>query len=302
MVTVLWKKMLFLIVLVTFLIGVKMANAEVIGPSIERECNGNLCTMTLYSGTRFVYEDNQWKPIEKAKSLKNYFKVKYIEKDPDFDLEVVDFNYTTVILNLKFKGNFSKYAKECKKNKCKFNLKVLNKTKNKIKSYNITFDKIKKGKKSFIYKDKYVLNKLLKFGGNSTTIQLQDANIENLGDSFINSDAGNSNFGNEGYLTVGSTSVQEFYTYIKFNISSIPQNVKIENATISLYAFKQQNSGNIYIQVHHIYNHTWNETLITWNNRPKDFNTTFEDNKTISDIGGGLWTTWIITNMVKKEY
>ena len=43
--------------------------------STETYCESGVCTKTIYSGTRFVFEDDEWKKIEDARSLKENLQV-----------------------------------------------------------------------------------------------------------------------------------------------------------------------------------------------------------------------------------
>ncbi len=52
--------------------------------------------MIIYSGTRFVERGKRWIPIERARSLKSDFKIVYLERDPRWNVEVLDFNYTWI--------------------------------------------------------------------------------------------------------------------------------------------------------------------------------------------------------------
>ena len=85
--------------------------------STETHCINGTCSLVLYSGTRFVEEDNEWKRIEKAKSLKNVWKKVYLEKDPDFDIEIVKLNYTDIELNFTFNSSIWVNYPECSDSK-----------------------------------------------------------------------------------------------------------------------------------------------------------------------------------------
>ena len=97
------KIMLFIFVGL-FLISLVSATTEYT-PSSDTICNDGVCTKTLYSGVRNVYEDNQWKKVEEARSLKDKgFNVIMLEDDKEFPVEVVDFNYTSIKVKLNPKG------------------------------------------------------------------------------------------------------------------------------------------------------------------------------------------------------
>jgi len=155
------------------------------------------------------------------------------------------------------------------------------------------------------------------------TIQLQDADTENLDDSWVRQANPDWNLGISNHLdtqTFGSTNER---TYIKFNISAIPSSQEINEARLYLYFVTQFNSNTRTINVHHIYNSTWNEgTLqqddcigcpvtenITWNNQicgtgfddSVNCNLTEESGTSIDDTTG-VWHNWSVTNSVSVEY
>ena len=69
----------------------------------DTSCINGKCTLTLYSGIRNVYEDGEWKRAGQAKSLKdNGFYIEYLEKNNDFIIDIIDFNYSsiTVVLSI----------------------------------------------------------------------------------------------------------------------------------------------------------------------------------------------------------
>lgn len=145
--------------------------------------------LILYSGTRFVYEDNEWKKIEEARSLKGVWTV-VKEEDPDFPVDVIDFNYTSIILDLSVSN---------KKLNKDINLEVYDKFNHSKKPRdNDGKEKDKDKKIRIINSDEKrreiidlsdtaesMLGQEIKWGDNSTTIQLQDPNSENLDDTYV---------------------------------------------------------------------------------------------------------------------
>ena len=65
-------------------------------------------TITLYSGIRFIEEDDTWKKIEDARSLKNSGINCVVKKDSkdDPDVECLDFNYTSIKVDVKDKKSY----------------------------------------------------------------------------------------------------------------------------------------------------------------------------------------------------
>jgi len=233
-------------------------------PLTETHCKNGLCTQTIYSGIRFVYEDDNWKKIEEARSLKGVWNVD-IDEDPDFPVEIVDFNYTSIILDLSVSD----------KNKNKdIDLKVYNKEnktqKPKDKRGNIK-DKDKKIKLSDSNEKHRVMIDLadtkesllgqeIKWGDNSTIIQLIEPNSENLEDSFFSED--DTIDGSESYLLADVVDGNGEITFIKFNISSIPSDSLIENATLALYVYAAPGASDEDLDVWYVDNQTWVEETI----------------------------------------
>jgi len=151
-------------------------------------------TTTLYSGIRNVYEDNQWKKVENARSLKDKgFEFIYLENDPSFNIIINDFNLTYLDMDLKFLGDPNDYPSFCAVDKdgiqanCDFKLdekwNEINETtgeiieKNQLK-FQYKWERSKTGvvTKRDSYKYEYKGNPFgrnFKFGGNSTTLNTE---------------------------------------------------------------------------------------------------------------------------------
>lgn len=233
-------------------LGVK---GESIGSNMEYSrtsdtiCNGGRCTRTLYSGIRNVQENGEWKRIEDARSLKDKgFEVVYLEQDPSLDLEVIDFNYTSIQLRLDSDQKYRDQdipLRTLSMNESNSS-QLLKQREQQIRIPNEVRD---------IDRKQYVLinydfGDIIEYGFNSTTIQLIENDSENLADlatAFIGTGGG-------------------FYTgFIKFNLTSIPDNSIIKNASLNLYfngsvgdiSFGTEFSGNL--TVCRIINQTWIE-------------------------------------------
>lgn len=237
-------------------------------PSTDTICNGNVCTKTLWSGVRNVYEDGIWKKIENAKSLKTVWNKVYLEKDPDFDIDVLEVNYTNVLLNLSFNSaNWSAHP-ECMNSKvddikCDFKLTVKEEVCNEAGcwkeeiNFQYKFQEKNGIKEDLKFSQKgNPLGKEFKFGGNSTTITLQDANTENLDDD------------SEGGIGTATSwyfddddSPPIYYSVIKFNISSIPISQTILDAVLILNVTSDLSETDDIIQIYSLLNNTWNEEV-----------------------------------------
>lgn len=146
-------------------------------------------------------DSGKYIPISEAKSLKGFWFKNYIERDLDFDIDVLEVNYTDLILNLSFfptsnitelidkypecidsKENDIKcdFKFDIKEDVCEFNetskeeVCYKNQTKFQYK-YQLKNGELKTDMK-YIYKG-ISLGKEFTFGGNSTTITIGDTEI-----------------------------------------------------------------------------------------------------------------------------
>jgi hypothetical protein len=126
----------------------------------------------------------------------------------------------------------------------------------------------------------------------STTITLNDTNLGNIGDSFVKSSAGTTNYGTSVLLETSTQSVFE-YIYTLWNLSVIPSDAVITNATLCLYhgvgtggTWRVTNTSN-----------SWTETGITWNNQPVSTSDVQQDSKAAGTPP--VLMCWYVTNATK---
>jgi len=250
--------------------------------STETKCDDNgKCWTALYSGTKHIYEDNKWKDVEDARSLKGQgFKVVVLENDIEFPIEVMDFNYTSITVKLNPKGiktfnesipiriwkgdikNSSNYKKTHKKNKDeRINFGLLNQEE--IKTYD------------------FKVGSIIEFGYNSTTIQLQDADTENLEDVEV--------------MAANERST----IMIKFNMSSVPDGNIIDASSFNFYVYDIQDGlTDTDLNIYRISHQTWTEgsnAATAWGTR-----TDVDNSQTIvSSVG---WKSFNVTTQVSNEW
>src|SRR3989344_4799369 len=257
-------------------------------PYTETHCKGNKCSISLYSNIKFVYEDNTWKKIENARSLKGIFEV-IKHDDQNFPAEVIDFNFTSIVLSL---GSSEERINS------NIPLKVYNKN-NESKKPRDNFGSIKSKDKEIKIintQEKHreiidladtgesVLWQEIKWGDNSTTIQLKEPDTENLDDSYIRDGASYSgiNYGGDSYLYIRNYSTSNKNVLIRFNTSAIPSYSLIEDA--SLFMYLETNSldeGEEYnVSTYNLYNsYIWDEDSVKWDTKPSgsDYNNSVLD-------------------------
>ncbi len=269
--------------------------------STETICSNGKCNLVLYSGTRFVNEDNEWKDVKDVRSLKGIFNIKYLKNDNIHDFEIVNLNYTSIELKV-----FVKDSKELNKD-IPFKVDNIQKTTKRLTSLT--------DKSTVTFTSDNILASNYTFGSKSTTIILQDADSETLDDTRSRQDAPNNNAGSSTILKINSHATAERWGFWKFNITAIPSNQDIENATLNLYlAFNNLDvSGEGYnISIHRIFqNYTisgaqWNEDTVNWDNNPSitEFNAIFEDTKKyFGGAGEPLgWQIFTVTSAVSADY
>jgi len=126
-----------------------------------------------------------------------------------------------------------------------------------------------------------------------------------IADAYVNSASPNTNYGGEKNLYVSSNS--EFnYTYVMFDLSSIPSDANIISANLSLYL--AGTGGSIYgwpadrIGVYYCSDSSWTESKITWNDRPS-FDPTPTDTWSFSMIYSvRVYKSWNVTKDVRAAF
>lgn len=294
--------------------------------STDTICSNGKCNLILYSGIRNVYEDGTWKRVEDARSLKDKgFEIVYLENDPSFNIIVNDFNMSYLDMDLEFLGdpndypNYCAVAKDGTQANCDFKLDE------KWNEYNETTGEIiEKSQLKFQYKwersktgiitkgDKYKyeyknnpFGRSFKFGGSSTTIKLQAPNTENLEDAYVYGGGPTTTYGGEASLGIRNDGGGSVRVYTKFNLSKVPSGQVIEEAIVSLYLYVF--GGTDTASVYHVYEQTWDDGTIHWNNQPcgtafsdsGNCNLTSEDTETFPGVDRYNWN---VTNAVSVDY
>ena len=123
-----------------------------------------------------------------------------------------------------------------------------------------------------------------------------------LDDIFVSENQPSNNYNDWPILEVGYYSSKEYRSYLKFNISSINLN-KIANITLDIY-FSTVNRY-YWITIHNVYNNSWNESQVTWNNQPCGTvfnstycNSTYEDIVYINTVG---WKKFNVKNIINQS-
>lgn len=285
------KLLLVLVSLAMVLSASSISFAEILDSNTEQNCINNVCTLSVYSGQKFIYEDSQWKRIEDADSLMEIWKPVFVKTDKDYTIDVTDVSYNSITYCLQVDNKYVGMdvpLKYCTDESCSDNKY----------SFGAGEEKCQK-----IFISGSVLDYNFTFGFNSTTIIINDTVASNSGDTYIDEGTPASNFGTSAYLHLSNGSVGNAQEILfKFDVSSIPNNATINSST--LYGYISSNgldSGDVVDgQAHMIYNnYSWEETTPTWNTRPLAYyNTTYESNWSFTDASG-IWVNWNITQMTQ---
>ncbi len=283
------KKFLLILFIGMFLISFIGASVEHTA-STDTICNNNICTKTLYSGIRNVYEDNTWKKVEDARSLKDKgFYISYLEDDKDFPIEVIDFNSTSITLNLKQPEDSKELNKDIPVRVWKYNEEKgmqysedvssgLKEDASLIDKYKETYDNVisttesfKDSKDEFEKTYDFGMDSVLEFGYSSTTITLQEADTENLEDTYIEQDVrGGSGSSDNTHATsivynYGETSFVTLSMLIKFDSSSFKDS-NIINATWNSYLWNNQHDSDDSpsLKLYGYDNQSWSEDTMSY--------------------------------------
>jgi hypothetical protein len=209
-------------------------------------CNDGKCTKVLYGGTRFVHEDNQWKKIEDARSLKGVIDL-IIDEDPNYPIKVIDFNYSSITLDLQISNNdylntdvplkiLNKYN-ESDKLRDKFDQVV---DKDQLLEFN-SIDSKQDLVIDLSETQQGLLGVKIKWGHNSTTIILNSSDGSFLEDAMFSENT--TKTGSNGIIYAQYCDGGGYVSFYKIDLSSIPYGSTIDNASICLYKISGDSSG-----------------------------------------------------------
>lgn len=234
-------------------------------------------TITLYSKLRNVKdENNDWVRIEDASSLMDTLNKGKIKLNYTYDgihqTEIIDFNLTHIDLLLSFNKDAligSEYEYEYEDGKFK----------TKIKYNDVEYEiEIQDDQQLLFSLDANPFEDAFHFGTESTVLFLQDEDIDNMDDTWVEQDSPNTIYGSSAFLYIheyGDTIDNEIY--MRWNITEVPQGMVIDDATMGYFinfnALDNVNEG-WNTTVYRIYdNYTisgsaWTEEAMNWNNKP----------------------------------
>jgi hypothetical protein len=129
----------------------------------------------------------------------------------------------------------------------------------------------------------------------------EDLTILPEDDSFVNINYPIENYGTSEFLEVSvNDDIEEMRSYIKFNISSIPENAFIHKALLSLNYCGWDGPNEPEIGVYRVFNN-WDEETINWDNQP-DFSNKCEYHWKIPPADPIRLEYWDITDLARGWY
>ena len=274
--------------------------------SAETHCKNGLCTKTIYSGIRFVYEDDNWKKVEEARSLKDKgFDIKYIDIDEKYKLKIIDFNFSSIEFELELTED--ELEKDIPVKLWKINDEKSTDDKIIKRSYKDYYDtvkhkKIKQSSKKKLYVEEIGLDKIIEIGGHSTTITLEEADTENLEDTYVD-EGDDSNFGSANGFRVGETYSDKKDAYLKFNISTMPSSFEVISANLFLCAVGMGYQSNKFmnVKVFDANSSNWIEEDMNWSNRV-GYRSFFNSSnyQYFTDNSDYIWYNWSVENILQE--
>lgn len=295
----------------------------------KKICNDGVCTMQLYGGQKYAKKDNgKWdlkENVENWKQTPGLKKESYIEKDSNFNMDVVGFNETSITIGLSVDNSLT--GQDIPLRLWKRYKPVKNEDTN-YKSYsnkyieeNVTFELLESieeinGTNETIYYSSTEERtfdfddfSFIEFGFNSTTVVLNLTSGGVLEDTYIRSGSALSNYGGDSEMLALKAASYEDNMLIKFDISSLPNSIKILNSNLSIlldYTALDGDYEGYNISVNHLYNSwDWEETEPTWNTKPTegtDYNITFTDTILFDGLSDeDVYYSWDITNIIQEQ-
>ena len=283
------------------------------------------CTITIYSGIRFIFEDEEWKPREEARSfIGSEINCKVISDGINI-AKCLEWNDTSRTIEFERKDNaievpLRKYTNELD-SKTDELIKVYDNEFTTDLSFSIT------PKTTQIIKAN--TGDIIEFGEHSTTIGL-DENNGGLTDDIrvLNENWAwmNRSQGTSPGLTVqhGTTTSTDYVVFLKFDTTIVPVSSIINNATLWLY----RGSGtNFTSYIYHVYDQSWVEGVggdatvyypqITYASQPcinislleqgvfdgiptnsTSCNLTMESSSNLNQTG---WAHWQVKNSIQRD-
>lgn len=288
------KKPVFL--LLFFLVLAMPTLADTCTPSTRTSCSNGIC-YTIGTVTKYLNENCD--TIETASSLKNYFKFEKVKDDKNYKIKIEDFNYTFITLKVSVSDEFigkniplTFYNKKNESDVIIKNLQTIILTDNKEKEIVLP----------------YIFGSSIKFGTASTELIMNDTNTGIMADTHVAQYSPTSNYGTNTatYLRENSSSIADWGLFrIKTSLipSGLNASVDIYNATFYIFDDTIENGcSEMWIGIVNTSTNSWNETGVTWNNKPNKDIFLDETNITVDSGDDDTYIHFNITTFIRDAY
>ena len=115
-------------------------------------------------------------------------------------------------------------------------------------------------------------------------------------DAYVDQENPDINYGTSSKLIMDNLGNRK-YSYLKFDISTIPSEKIVTSANLYLWCDAREGGGYTRIHAYSVEDDNWNETTITWNNRPNLM--TFLNEHSGDTL---TWWNWDVKAFVENEY
>ena len=116
-------------------------------------------------------------------------------------------------------------------------------------------------------------------------------------DSFVHKGRENLNFGSDTTIYVGRYLGTPERTFLKFDLSAIPEGATIRGAELKLYCWRVDGDG-ARVRVHAVLDDSWSEGTLTWRNQP-GIGASLAGPIPVRENG---WYSWDVTSFVAGEF
>ncbi|MEM2900138.1 MAG: DNRLRE domain-containing protein, partial [Thermoplasmata archaeon] len=112
----------------------------------------------------------------------------------------------------------------------------------------------------------------------------------------------NTNYNAQGLKFGGSSTSNQYWTFIKMDLGAMPVGAIIQSAELCMYDYSALNSNSIIAAVYEVQS-AWQENTLTWNTaQALTINSAIEAQNALSDAEVGNYIRWNITTLVQKWY
>lgn len=137
---------------------------------------------------------------------------------------------------------------------------------------------------------------------NVLALVIDVAQFSPVDDAAVFQDTPDSNYGSETWLEVASQIGGNRRSYLKFDLSQLPENALTLDTDLNLYfywgsGYTTLRDAGVLIEARAVRNDSWSESTITWNNAPA-----IEEMIDSVGIGSYGWKTWGVSSFTKQQF